>query len=50
MQTGNQNGGREYDDLQNLLNMTSNEKPHCRKKNITYQYVAVISVKELAFL
>ena len=26
MRTGNQNGGREYDDLQNLFDMTSHEK------------------------
>ena len=33
MQTGNQHGGRDYDYLQNLLDMTSHENPllwqHC---------------------
>ena len=27
MQVGNQHGGREYDNLQNLLDMTSHENP-----------------------
>ena len=28
MQTGNQHGSREYDHLQNLLDMTSHENPY----------------------
>ena len=41
MQTGNQHGGREYDDLQNLLDMTSHENPLLIRTIIVYLFQSV---------
>ena len=50
MEKGNQNGGGEYDDLQNSLNMTSPKNPLCyiqiNKYNKVLREVVKITVPE----